>query len=182
MNKKLVLIVIITLISVLFLGSCRSNGPVDISGLWYGQVISSNDWESSGEYVVFEITEDGKLKMGNPDGPYDSSDPVFNEQPYGDIVIYDEALGQEFKWSLSDNYLEITALMNLYYLEFAYELNDSGDQLELIMINRNFVGTFDDFQPGDRILLDLDEANDFSYYFSTEYENWVVTQESLYYY
>lgn len=155
MRKQLNLLLIIMILILAFsLSSCRSDGPsgVDITGLWSGEVEKAGDWTEGP--VVFEITNGGGFKMGD----------------VHDEIIYDEAIQQSFTWSLDENYLLITAWGGFYFAEFAYDLSDDGEELMLVLIRRNFFNeTYDEFDCGDRIILNLDEDNDFSYYFSDEY-------------
>ena len=154
MNKKCQFILLL-ISSVLIFSSCRSDGPsgVDITGLWSGDVYAAGGWTDGP--VVFEISDDGSIKIGD----------------VNDDVIYDEAIQQNFTWSLNENYMSITGWAYMYYMEFAYELSTDGNQLTLVMIRRNFFNeTYDNLNTGDRIVLFKDETNDFNYYFGEDYD------------
>ena len=149
MNKRIIILIII--IPVILLNSCRSDGPsgMDITGLWWGYVDAAEGWTDGP--VVFEITEGGAFKMGD----------------VNDEVIYDEAINQNFTWSLNDNYFTVTAWAYLYFSEFAYSLSETGDTLTLVLIRRNFFNeTYDEIDAGSRIVLTRDDINSFTDYFN----------------
>ncbi|MDC7226107.1 MAG: hypothetical protein PQJ61_05010 [Spirochaetales bacterium] len=153
MRARMILIIII--LPVIFLNSCRSDGPdgTDIAdSLWVGTVETADGYDSY--TVVFEFREGGDFIMGDPD----------------DIIIYDEAIDQNFTWSMDENYITVTGWLGMYFAEYAYEYSTDGNTLFMILIRRNFFNeTYEEIRTGDRIELSRDEVNDFQYYFSDDY-------------
>ena len=151
MNKRRFFYTVLLMVLLLIgLSSCRSDGPAgtDITGLWFGYVYTSNA-DINGP-VVFEFESGGGMKMGDTE----------------DIIIYDEAIQQNYIWSLGDDYLTVLGSFGMYFGEYAYDLDE--ETLSLVLIRRNFYNdTYDELSTGDRLVLekDTDTEHKFSDYF-----------------
>ena len=155
MNRRYIITAVLFLLSISILSGCRSDGPsgTDItSGVWYGPVYTADAWEEGP--VVLEFSDGGNFRMGD----------------YDDIIIYDEAINQDFTWSLDENYLTVTGFAYMYFAQFAYELSEDGSHLTLVLIQRNFFNdTYDDMDCGDRFYLSRDEEGySFSDFFGSD--------------
>ncbi|HAK46449.1 MAG TPA: hypothetical protein DCO79_11095 [Spirochaeta sp.] len=152
MNNRLFKIsILLIIVSVLLLTSCRTDGPegTDITGLWHGSVYErwSDGWNDN--YIVFDIEENGTIVMGDP---YDN-------------IIWDEARNQHFTWSCGENYFSISGWAGMYFSEYAYDLD--GDSLTLVLIRRNFFNdSYEEIYPGYFMALtrDTDPTHNFSDY------------------
>ena len=127
MNKRVLVVSVLLLAAFFLLASCMINDATkaaELEGIWAD--------EDSGDLFI-EFNSDGSARLDGDD--------------------ISTSMGSSYSWTVSDYYIDITAMGYLYSAEYVYELSEDKTTLYLYMTKYGMMNLSDYIVPGDAYVL-----------------------------